>query len=342
MRPHELLDTSAPFLLALLLATVMALSGCDESTNGVDGDGDDDDPSPNLPARVRVGSEADLNVAFAPDDTMSIDYSLSAEWTLATDNLSIEQGGIYVESGAARFGAFQIGIATPIARIAGSHFAAGAWFLNAGPSGIRTEVIPDADGGGTPGVALSYVENGLPSGDSTLVWGDFIDPEAGAPDWIERAAFGYLTLGAAVRHLSLAISDLRYAVDLDQQLVQAGTAGVTTGGAPYPGSGETGAMTCRWLDSNFSGTLGPTDGFSYSRHHWWLPGPGPDRGFVLSGDWALRNYIENRDPLIAVGGELLFTGLQWDAARRDGGIWSVATPGVTVVGTGAVYMQEKR
>lgn len=326
---------------ALLLGVAIAVSGCDKGTD-VDDDGDEDEPSPDLPDRVQVGSEGDLRVAFAPGDSMSIDYSVMGHWAIPDDSLAVVQGGIYVASGAVRFGDFQMAITTPLVRIAGSHFLAGAWFVNAGPRRVTIDVTPDAGGSGTPGVALSYIDNGFPSGDSTLVWSDFIDPGAGAPDWIEFASFGAMTLEIVVQHHGLALRDLAAAVELDAGLVQAGAAGVIVEGAPYPGSGERGAMSCRWLDADASGTLNPTDDFSFSRHHWWVPGPGPDRGFVLSRDWSLENYFENRDPLIAVGGELVFAGLQWSPARQDGGIWSVETPGIFVVGTGAVYIHELR
>lgn len=332
-------------LSVFLLATAIAVTACDQGTDTVD-DGDEDEPSPELPAVVRVGSQGVLRIAFAPGDSVIAYYSgVNGRWAIPTDSLSVEGGGIQVESGPSRFDDFGLAIAlTPLVRIAGSHFTAGTWFLNAGPRRVTVDVIPDAGGGsGWPGVALHYFENGLPSGDTTLVWNDLCAPGAGAPEWIALASFGYRMLDLVLQHHALALRDVAAAVDLDAALVRAGATGVSADGAPYPGTGERGVMTCRWQDANSSGALDPLDHFSYSRHHWWVAGPGPDRGHVLSGDWRLEKYFENRDPLIAVGGELVFATLQWSPARRnDIEGWSLDTPGVFVVGSGAVYIQELR
>jgi hypothetical protein len=115
---------------------------------------------------------------------------------------------------------------------------------------------------------------------------------------------------------------------------------VTASGPPYPGSGSAGSLTCRWDDRNPNGGVGPADDFRFLRQGWWIPGPGSRHGFLVSGSWALEGYIENRDPLVAVGGTTMFTGLTWAEAREVGGAWAMTGEEIATNGTGNVFVQE--
>lgn len=341
MRQHELCEMGVRLSAAMMFAAALAIGGCDNGTNG-DDDGDgDDDPTPALPALVQIGSNADLRLALAPSDSMHLLYELGGHWAIARDSIGVE-GGIQADSGPARFGVFHLGISAPLGWLAGSYPAQGAWILDAGPSHLETTVTPDAGGAGTPGVAVVYTEGGFPGGDTTLVWADFADLPPGSASWIRLASLGYMALATATGHLWLALNDVAFALGNDDQLVAAGTTGLTVPGDPFPGTGAAGAGNYRWLDVNNSGNLNPLDAFAFAHTDWWLPGPGPDSGVLLDGEWSLLDYIENTDPVIAVGGALAFTDLTWRTARREGATWLVDDPGLEVTGTGNLFVQETR
>jgi len=340
MRPRDLFALGLRLSAALIVATVLALAGCDEGSNG-GLDGDDDDPTPELPVLIQYGSSSELHVEFAPSDTMHVHYDLSGRWAPAADSMTV-QGGMAADSGPERFGAFQLGISAQLIRVRGSHPITGAWAQQSGPSGLQTTVVADAGGAGAPGVSVTYIESGLMSGDTTLVWADLVDPGASAPDWIEWAATGYLTLALAAGHVALGASDLAVALGHDGELVAAGAAGLSVTGEPFPGTGAAGTAIYRWLDMNSSGNVNPMDAFTFARAGWWIAGPGSDEGTLLDGEWSLRDYIENRDPVIAVGGVLDFADLNWRRARKEGATWLVDDPGLAVTGTGHLFLQEVR
>lgn len=340
MRTHELFDPSTRYT-ALLLLAAFAAAGCGSiGDGGLDNDGDDDDPSPDLPSLVQVGGSGQVVFGLAVGDSMPVSFNLGGHWTPATDSLSLEQGGLAGDSGPSRFGPFQIAIVSPLRWASGSFPAEGEWTLTAGALGFPAHVVADADGAGSPGMAVSFVDNGFPAAETTLVWEDVLDPDQAAPAWVDDASTGFRVLDLAFAHFRMALGDLAFAITHDDDLEAAGGNGVTVDGPLYPGSGATGSLNCRWDDRSPNGGVGPADDFRFLRQSWWFPGPGPRHGFLLSGSWSLEGYIENRDPLVAVGGTTAFAGLTWAETREVGGVWSMTGTQIITTGTGNVFAQE--